>query len=226
MILISFLFLFQLDAFPQQGKRSYGIFSGVSLNTNSLSLETGNDYLDTSYSNSIKPAFNIGMYAMYDFAPNFGVKLMGQYTNKGGITYMDTYTTSDVTSIERSYRNTINYIQFSLLPQLNLPFSQKSPESKFYFNAGGYLSFKLSASENIYSHTYLQELTIDKDISHNIAGSDAGLIFGAGIIYKSFLFDLRYDLGLSNVVGNPDLQDVMDINNRSINFSIGYTGGF
>lgn len=58
---ILFLLLITSEAFPQQGNMSFGISSGVSLNTNSYKFETGNSYLDTSYSNDIKPAFNPGI---------------------------------------------------------------------------------------------------------------------------------------------------------------------
>jgi hypothetical protein len=218
--------MFTSTAFTQQGKISLGIFSGISLNTNSYQFESGNNFLDTSYSNDIKPAFNLGMFVMYDFVKNFSVKLQGQYTNKGGITKTNTYLLTTTTYIERTYRNTINYIQFSLLPQLNLPFNKNTSESKAYFDAGGYLSVKLSASENIDNQTIFQQLSIDKDITNSITGTDAGFIFAAGIIYKSFQLDIRYDLGLTNIVDEPNLKDVLNINNRSINFSIGWTGGF
>lgn len=220
------LFLITAPAIPQQEKMSFGIFSGVSLNTNSYTYETGGNYLDTSYSNNVKTAFNIGMFASYDFERNFSIKLQGQYTNKGGINNINTYSSTDLTYIERSYRNTINYLQFSLLPQLNLPFSKNSNESKAYFNAGGYLSAMLSASEKIENQTVYQYLDTERDISNSLAGTDAGLIFAGGIVYKGFLIDIRYDLGLTNIVDDPNFNDALNITNSSINFSIGWTGGF
>lgn len=225
-ITVLLLFLITEPAFPQQEKMSFGIFSGVNLSTNSYTYETGSNYLDTSYSNDVKTGFNLGMFAAYDFERNFSVKLQGQYTNKGGITDINTYSSTDLTYIERSYRNTINYLQFSLLPQLNLPFSKSSNESKAYFNAGGYLSVKLSASEKIENQTVYQYLDTERDISNSLTGTDAGLIFAGGIVYKGLLIDIRYDLGLTNIVDDPDFNDALDISNNSINFSIGWTGGF
>jgi hypothetical protein len=225
-ILIMHLLFVTSAALSQDEKMSYGIFSGVSLNTNSYDYETGSSYLDTSYTNDSKVAFNLGMYVMYDFVTNFSLKLQGQYTNKGGKTNTNTYSVSNTTYINRTYTNTINYLQFSLLPQLNLPFSKNTSESKAYFNAGGYLSFQLSATENVFSNTIYQVLDIDKDISNLISGTDAGLVFAGGVIYKGFLLEIRYDLGLSNVADNPIFNDAVNIKNNSLNFSLGWTGGF
>ena len=210
---------------PQSGKTGIGIFSGVSLNTNSFSIEDDNNLLDTSYSNDNKAAFNLGLFFTYDFTENFSMKIQGQYANKGGITNVSTFYANETTLIERTYTNSLSYLQFSLLPQFNLPFSKKSPGDRAYVNAGGYLSFKLSASESIESQTLLQYQNTDKDISKDISGTDAGLIFSAGIVYKGFLLDVNYELGLSNIVEDPDLKDALSIKNRSINFSIGWTGG-
>ena len=227
MLQVLFLFLFTSLAFPQQNqKSSYGIFSGVSLNTNSYKFEGENSLLDTSYTNNTKAAFNLGMFVTYVFAENFGIKFQGQYTNKGGISKVSTFYSNDLTMIERTYKNTINYLQFALLPQLNLLFNKNEPDSKAYFNAGGYLSIKLSATEYIDNQTLYQNLNTEKDISNSLSGADSGLIFAAGIIYKGFLLDIRYDLGLSNIVGIEDIEDVLSIKNRSINFSVGWTGGF
>jgi hypothetical protein len=83
-LMILMLMIITSEAFSQQGKTSYGFFSGVSLNTNSYDYETGNSYLDTSYTTDIKAAFNLGMFVTYDFDNYFGLKFQGQYTNKGG----------------------------------------------------------------------------------------------------------------------------------------------
>jgi hypothetical protein len=226
MIQVLFLFICTSAALPQKSKTAFGIFSGVSLNTNTYSFEAGGNLPDTSYSNDIKYAFNLGMFIAYDLSDNFGIKFQGQYTNKGGISESGTFYSTDLTAISRTYTNTINYFQFALLPQLNLPFSENTPDNKAYFNAGGYLSLMLSATENIDNETLFQYLNRKKNISNSISGTDAGLIFAAGIVYKGFLFDIRYDLGLSDITDVPALTDILSIKNRSINFSIGWTGGF
>ncbi|MDQ3019784.1 MAG: PorT family protein [Bacteroidota bacterium] len=221
-----FIFLFSLTAYSQQENGSFGIFSGISLNTNSYDFEFGNSYLDTSYTNDIKTAFNIGAFVLYDFVKNFGLKFQGQYTNKGGTTKVPGYFGTNLTAITRTYKNTIHYLQFSLLPQLNLPFDSKAVSNKVYFNAGGYLSAKLSATETIDNQTFLQQLIIERDISNSLTGTDAGVIFSAGVVYSSFMLDIRYDLGLTNIVDDPNLKDILNIKNRSINFSIGWRRGF
>ncbi|MBK6772242.1 MAG: PorT family protein [Ignavibacteria bacterium] len=175
--------------------------------------------MDTSYSNDTKTNFSMGVFVMYDIAKNFGIRIQGQYINKGGITKVNTYT------IERSYRNSINYIQFSFFPQFNLSLDEKKSKSKAYINAGGYLSVKLSAKEYITYSTDYEEMSIEKDISNSIKGSDAGLIFGAGIVFGKFLIDVSYDLGLTNITEEAAFKDFLKIKNRSINLSVGWTGG-
>lgn len=219
MFLILFLLLFSSDAFTQNDNASIGIFSGINLNSNSFEFDDEKNFMDTSYSSETKTNFSMGVFAMYDIAKNFGIRIQGQYINKGGITKANTYT------IERSYRNSINYIQFSFFPQFNLPLNEKKSKSKAYINAGGYLSVKLSAKEYITYSTDYEEMSIEKDISNSIKGSDAGLIFGAGLVYGEFLIDVRYDLGLTNITEEAVLKDFLKIKNRSINISVGWTGG-
>ncbi|MBK7253052.1 MAG: PorT family protein [Ignavibacteria bacterium] len=225
MFLILFLLLFSSDAFTQNEKASIGIFSGINLNSNSFEFDDEKNFMDTSYSNDTKTNFSMGVFAMYDIAKNFGIRIQGQYINKGGITKVNTYTGNNLTPIERSYRNSINYIQFSFFPQFNLPLDEKKSKSKAYINAGGYLSVKLSAKEYITYSTDYEEMSIEKDISNSIKGSDAGLIFGAGLVYGEFLIDVRYDLGLTNITEEAVLKDFLKIKNRSINISVGWTGG-
>lgn len=232
-LIFSFLFLilFNQELFSQKekeikGKASVGIFSGISLNTNSFEFDDKNNFLDTSYSNDTKSSFNLGMYVIYDFTRNFGLKLQGQYTGKGGISTVNVLYGTSLTPIERSYKSSISYLQFSLLPQVNFPFSELTDESKAFLNAGGYLSFMLSAWEYMDSETLYQSLNLDKDISNSLSGTDAGFIFGGGLIYKGFLIDIRYDLGVTDIVDDPDLKNILSIKNSSINFSIGWTGGF
>ena len=219
--LILFLFLYASNAIPQESKGSFGIFSGITLNTNSYSYDDKNNYLDTSYTSKIKTSFSVGMLVMYDFVRNFGIRMQGQYTKKGGKKNFQIYT--GTTLVERAYNNSINYFQFSLLPQFNLPFSEKDYENKVYLNAGGYISFLIGAKEYI---TDDQEAEQEKDIKESLKASDAGLIFGIGIIAGHFILDVRYDLGLTDIANEALAKDFLKIKNRSINISVGYKGGF
>jgi hypothetical protein len=187
--------------------------------------------MDTSFTNDIKPAFNIGAFLTYDIIENFSIKLVGQYTNKGGYTNVSGFYGTNLTAIDRKYRTTIDYLQFSLLPQLNFPFANKvngrnAYSNKVYFNAGGYLSVKLGAKESTQNLTLLQQQYTEKNISGSVAGTDAGLIFGGGVIYRGFMLEFRYDLGLTNITEDTALKNVLNIKNRSINISLGWIGVF
>ena len=45
------------------------------------------------------------------------------------------------------------------------------------------------------------------------------------MVYGEFLIDVRYDLGLTNITEEAVLKDFLKIKNRSINISVGWTGG-
>ena len=209
------------DAFPQESKSRFGIFSGVSVNMNSYNIDDNSNYLDTLFTSKAKAAFSIGTFFMYDFVKSFSLKLQGLYTIKGGITTYKTFAYSS--SVSRTSRNNLSYLELSLLPQYNLYLFKNNYDHRVYFNAGGYLSFMLSAKENFEVNG---EDEGSSDISGIIDGNDAGLVFGIGIISRKFMLNVSYDLGLTNIVKETADEDFINIKNRSLNISIGFTGGF
>ncbi len=132
------------------------------------------------------------------------------YTTKGGI-------------LEKTvrYDNRVRYFQFSLLPQYDIHISENEYNDIFYLNAGGYMAFMVQSVESIsYSGNETERL-----ITSRIKGTDAGLVFGVGIIARHFIIDASYSHGLSNILADPVHSDLLSIKNMNFIFSIGYGGG-
>lgn len=222
---VLFLSFFQYS-YAQDTKLGYGLLSGVSLNNNSFDLDFPEDYLDYSFSSEYRATIAVGAFVNSIFARNFGLKLMGNYANKGGKTNVSLTSSNNVTAVQRSYVSSLEYFQFSLIPEFLIPF-EETTQSSVHFSAGGYYSFLLSASEKFTTDNSLSmEYTIQRDIMDELSGSDAGLVFGAGLNYRHFLLEIIYNLGLSNIVKDESEQSIMNSKNNSISILIGWSGGY
>ena len=215
-------------SYSQKVGLSFGVFTGINLSTNYYTYEIPDENSDASFRNDPRTVFSIGGFISASFTKNFEGRFQLQYADKGGVVEINVLPSQNVTSLTRTFTNTIQYLQFSLLPQLNLPIGESLDNSKVFAIAGGYFSTLLKAKENIESETSLQnqQLTTEKKVTDKLNSSDMGLIFGGGVVYKGFLIEVRYDLGLSDIVKDPDVEKVLSISNNSINFTVGYTGGF
>jgi hypothetical protein len=218
--LLLVLFFSELS-YSQKVGLSYGVFTGMNLATNYYTYEIPDENSDASFRNDPRTVFSIGGFISASFTKNFEGRFQLQYADKGGIVEVNVLPS-------QTFTNTIQYLQFSILPQLNLPIGDSLENSKVFAIAGGYFSTLLKAKEKIESETSLQnqQLTTEKKVTDKLNSSDLGLIFGGGIVYKGFLIEVRYDLGLSDIVKDPDVEKVLSISNSSINFTVGYTGGF
>lgn len=216
-----FLILLIHDAFTQYSKFGFGIISGVCVNESSFRFDDRSNYLDTSFTNTPKASYNIGMFAKYDVFKSLSIRLQGQYVKKISKTSLNSYSSSAYTIW--TFDNSISYIQFSLLPQYNLPLSKNDFGNIAYINGGGYLSFRTGATEYLSADGSANSKI---DISNRIKDTDAGLIAGIGIISRFFILDVSYSHGLSNIANQWVDDDFLNIKNRSLIISIGYKGDF
>lgn len=211
---------------PKESAISAGIITGVRLSFNSFDYSNESGLLDTTYSDDFRPAYSIGGFLQYNASNNFAVRLYALYSDKGGINQFTTFYSQNTTGISREYTSSVKYFQFSVLPEFVVPFEQNKKNEYFFVGAGPYLSFLLSAKENIESQTFaLQYLEQEKKITELIKGTDFGLSFEAGLVYKGFMFVAAYDLGLTDIVNDAKAGDFLEIKNNSINLTIGWTGG-
>ncbi len=168
----------------------------------------------------------MGAYVNSIFVRNFGLKFMGNYANKGGKTNVSLTSTQNVTGVQRSYVSSLEYFQFSLIPELLLPI-EEGTVSNVHFGAGGYYSFLLAANEKFTTESSLSlGYTTERKITDELNGSDAGLVLSAGLNYRHFLLEIKYDLGLSNIVNDNSEQSIMTSKNNSFNILIGWSGGY
>lgn len=222
-LVISSAFLFLLFENLHAQEFSYQFYAGGNMNFQSVKYNFGVRGIDTSFFTDSKYALNFGFAARYDFPKIFGIRLEAQYSKKSGkIVSNRVGSVPGLTALQRTYSSSYDYIQFGVLPQLNLPIITKS---KIYLNAGPYYSFAFSSTESIVEETLLQSRSYSKDISNNTKSYDAGLIFGIGIEYTEasyvgFTAGIRYVMGLQNILDTPN-KDNVSIKNNSINLNLG-----
>ena len=222
-LLVSLAFLFLLFENLHAQGFSYQFYGGGNINFQTVKYNFGVRGIDTSFFTDSKYALNFGFAARYDFPKIFGIRLEAQYSKKSGkIVSNKVGAIPGFTAVQRTYSSSYDYIQFGLLPQLNLPVITKS---KIYLNAGPYFSFAFSSTESIVEETLLQSRSYSKDLSNDTKSYDAGLIFGLGIEYTEapyigFTAGIRYVMGLQNILDTPD-KDKVSIKNNSINLNLG-----
>lgn len=78
--------------------------------------------------------------------------------------------------------------------------------------AGPAVGFKLQAKAEIDGEEV-------GDFDEDVKGADVGLVFGGGIEVARFIFETRYDLGLTNI--NDESDGSSDIKNRTWRFVVG-----
>jgi Outer membrane protein beta-barrel domain len=105
----------------------------------------------------------------------------------------------------------INYIQVPVLARLRFPSSKSSFAP--YVMAGPAFAFKSGCSLIVEGQSY--ECSSETTA---VAGSDFGLVFGAGAELGHAQFSLRYDMGLKNINGDGEA----NVKNRTVKLAVGY----
>ena len=117
-------------------------------------------------------------------------------------------------------RYQFHYIDVPVLLRISVPLKN----CEIYFNLGPYFGYAISGKlkenrfdeeQNAWVET---ESTCDFETCIE-SRFDYGAAMGAGITYKHFLFDVRYNNGLAHV-GDPDRFD--SSNHKYLNVSLGY----
>ena len=126
--------------------------------------------------------------------------------------------------ISESYTITMNYLELPVLAKVNFGNFYAATGTYFGFGVGG----KYKGSNTYMGHTVHHEGKVKfGEEPDNYAGSnqyvnpfDFGLQFGAGVKVRVVVIDLRFGLGLT------DLIDKRDLNTKTINKSLQLTAGF
>jgi|WetSurMetagenome_2_1015567.scaffolds.fasta_scaffold27917_3 hypothetical protein len=106
-----------------------------------------------------------------------------------------------------------SYLEIVTLAKYNIPVDKSV---KIFFVAGPQLGIKLSAN----NHTDANGT--DTDISSVVSGTDFDIVIGSGVAFKvgtgSFIADLRYNIGLSNI----NKSGVASNTNQVFSLAVGY----
>ena len=102
----------------------------------------------------------------------------------------------------------LDYIDIPVLFKYTLAGENATP----YFLFGPYIGF------NITSERSANGQSVDLD---NVASTDFGLVFGIGVNFQKFLLEVRYDMGLSNII--DDDTDPDSLNNTAFHLMLGYS---
>jgi hypothetical protein len=107
------------------------------------------------------------------------------------------------------------------LSYINIPVMFKySGDGKSFIEAGPQIGFLTSAKAITKLTRYSQ--TVDQDVKEMFESLDFGFVVGVGLnITKHLLTDLRYNIGLSNII-KTESDDNTKIRNSVLSLSLGY----
>ena len=113
---------------------------------------------------------------------------------------------------------TLNYLEIPVLAKVQFGTDQ----IKFHVNAGPSLGIALSGTskDEVGSVSQSEDVEFGSD-NGQTKRTDFGLQFGGGITFSNFVLDLRYGLGLSNIVNVPSGSSD-SVKNRAIGITVGY----
>lgn len=161
-----------------------------------------------------RTGFLIGGYALVDLAGPLAIQPELRYIQKGfGYDLTASFQGQSQTA---SGSLNLSYLDIPVLARVDLPFGGAlSP----HLIAGPRVGINLSAeSESPSLNGGGSETT---DVSDSVSGTDFGLELGAGLSVSTVTVDLRYGLGLSNIV-DAEGADV-SLSNRSLMVTAGLT---
>jgi len=165
----------QAGATPQTtvGVTGKGLKLGFGIANISTEYAELNDFLDS------RVGFSGGAFLTYALSRQFAVQPEILYVSKGA--------SKDFFFFNAHWN--LDYLEIPVLLKFNL-----MPEGKLQpsLYAGPALDVLMASKFHIIDETY--------DIKDYTKSMDFGLVFGAGLDYKHITFDVRYALGLTNVV--------------------------
>jgi len=181
---------------------SFGLRSGVAASTFS---DKGNLYED----NHVTISYTGGVFATIPVIKTFAIQPELNYVRKG----RSNETSELNTTIETDFM--LHYLEVPVLFQYRNDELLNNSGSVFYLNAGPYAAFPISTQTRVSDNT--ENTATDIDDSKN---TDWGATFGIGfqtpILKKNICFDLRYDMGCTEIEQQPT-----DYRTKSLSLLVG-----
>ncbi len=154
-------------------------------------------------------SYTSGMFLTLPVSNSFALQPELNYLKKG----RSNETTALGTTTQTDFR--VNYLQIPLQLQYRNNQISKSGNTAFYFQTGPYAAFALENERRVKSGR-TSEIVVSEDDTK----TDWGIAFGLGVqfpvVERNVRFDLKYDLGLSEIGGQPD-----DFRTKCLSLTVG-----
>lgn len=187
LLAIAALTLISTSAFAQL---NFGLRSGVAATTLS---DKGNLYQD----NKVTFSYTGGIFATIPVYKSFAIQPEINYVRKG----RSNETTELNTTVKTDFM--LNYLEIPVLFQYRNDQLLNKSGSEFYINAGPYASFVLNTQTRLSDSNSEGTLVEVGDSKNTDWGTTFGVGFQTPIFKKDICFDLRYDMGLSEIKLQP-----------------------
>jgi hypothetical protein len=181
------IILISTSAFAQV---NFGLRSGVAATTLS---DKGDLYND----NNVTFSYTGGVFATIPVIKSFAIQPELNYVRKG----RSNETTELNTTTETDFM--LHYLEVPVLFQYRNKQLLNKSGSEFYLNAGPYAAFVLSTQTRLSNDESESTLVPVEDSKNTDWGVTMGIGFQTPVFKKDICFDLRYDMGLSEIERQP-----------------------
>lgn len=198
-----------------------GIKAGATLS--SLSQYAFEDNVD-EYDEKSTVGFQAGIFAELPISDGFSIQPELLWMQKGGKTL---YAQVAGTEIERNLR--YNYLEVPILAKVKAGSTDGSGIGLFFYG-GPFISYALNGNvKTEVGDNNIQDTDFNFDDEDNQRRVDWGAAFGLGVNLGSLVLDLRYDLGINNLLdddlGTQGGDDEPYLRTRSIGLTLGFVLG-
>lgn len=198
-----------------------GIKAGATMS--SLSQYAFEDDVD-DYDEKSTTGFQAGIFAELPISEGFSIQPELLWMQKGGKTL---YTQVLGQEVERNLR--YNYLEVPILAKVKAGSTDGTGIGLFFYG-GPFISYALNGNISTeVGETKLEDVDIEFDDADDQRRVDWGAAFGLGVNLGALMLDLRYDLGINNLLDDSATAgnngDDPYLRTRSIGLSLGFVLG-
>jgi len=176
---------------------------------NGIAATTFADKGNLANNNNVTLSYTAGAFASIPVINSFGIRPELNYIRKGRSN--ETYELN--TSVETDFM--LHYLQVPVLFQYRNDMGLKKSGSVFYINAGPYAAFPLNTQTRVPDNNDSALVPVS-DSKNTDWGATMGIGFQTPIFKQDICFDLRYDMGLSEIEQQPT-----DYRTKSLSLTVG-----
>ena len=176
---------------------------------NGFAATTFSDKGDLYNDNNVTFSYTAGAFATIPVYKSFAIQPELNYVRKG----RSNETTELNTTVETDFM--LHYLQVPVLFQYRNEQMLNKSGSVFYINAGPYAAFVLNTQTRVSGDNEGTPVLVS-DSKNTDWGTTFGIGFQTPIFKKDICFDLRYDMGLSEIEQQP-----ADYRTKALSLTIG-----